>query len=171
VTDNTAGASVRALLSNTVAALTTAGAPDEALGILKPSKGFSIFRTADVIRPAGRAWRLGVLLLDASGRLYSRGDVTRAIEPGRAATNRSAAGEERRAYRLAASRGGFPYGEVVNYGHLPIAVDDAALAAGSGPLFVRDGDVFVRWDASTADLGVTRLDAYLADRMSLLVGE
>ena len=70
------------LLRDTVAALDAAGTPDEALGELRTSR----FRAARFV-PTGRAWRLGVLLLDRDGTLYETGNVTRAVEPLRGVAN------------------------------------------------------------------------------------
>ncbi|MDQ1573587.1 MAG: hypothetical protein QOH44_1146 [Actinomycetota bacterium] len=157
------------LLVSTVVALSDAGVHDEALGAFKPSRGVLIFRTADAFAPVGRAWRLGVLLLDRSGGLYSLGEVTRAVAPGRAAVNRSAAGTERRSYREAASRSAFPAGEAVNFGFAPLALDAASLAAGSGPLFLLDGQIMVTVDPASG--GATDLERYLADRVAALMGD
>jgi hypothetical protein len=160
---------VSELLARAVAGLESAGVHDEALAAWKHSRGVFGIGASDSLVPAGRAWRLGVLLLDRGGFLYSTGQVTRAVQPGRAAVNRSAAGEERRAIRAIAARGDFTRGEVINHGWEPIALDDASLAAGSGPLSIQDGVVMVRFDPG--DLGVAPLERYLADRVSILLGD
>jgi hypothetical protein len=160
---------VRDLLARTVRDLDAAGVPDESLGAWKHSRGILGMGASDSLVPAGRAWRLGVLLLDRGGFLYSTGEVTRAVQPGRAAVNRSAAGEERRAIRAIAARGDFPKGEVVNHGWQPIALDESSLAAGSGPLSIQDGVVAVRFDPG--DLGIAPLERYLADRFAILLGD
>ena len=49
-----------------------------------------------VIMPAGRAWRLGVLLIDRDGRLYATGEVTRAIDPKRGVADHSLIADARR---------------------------------------------------------------------------
>lgn len=166
--------SVRALLAQTVESLEAIGAHDETIAELTRSRGFAVFRSRPRMAPLGRAWRLGVLLLDREGRLYSTGSITRAVEPGRV-TNQSAAFEERRSYRTAAFRGPFSPGEVVNFDIIPIAIDADSLRAGSGPLFL-DGDsdsdsdsdgVMVHWD-SHPGAGFARLDRYLAERTELL---
>ncbi len=157
------------LLARTVAQLEAASVHDEALAAWKHSKGVFGIGASDSLVPAGRAWRLGVLLLDRGRFLYSTGEVTRAVQPGRAAVNRSAAGEERRAIRAIAARGDFARGEVINHGWQPIAIDEASLAAGSGPLSLRDGVVVVRFDPG--DLGVAPLERYLADRVGILLGD
>ncbi len=167
--DSTAADELRELLARTVAVLDERGAHDEALGVPKPTRKLFGLASAEVLLPAGRAWRLGALLLDREGHLYATGKVTRAIEPGRAAVNRSAAGERRRAERMAASRGPFPRGEVINHAFTPIALDLDALRAGSGPLSIRDGVVMVRFDPNSGDLGVAPLESYLADRLAALL--
>ncbi|MBK4348282.1 hypothetical protein [Lacisediminihabitans changchengi] len=156
------------LLSRTATELAQRGVADEALGVIALGRGIAVFRSADRIRPAGRAWRLGVLLLGSVGALYATGRVTRAIVPLRGVTNRSPEADQRRAERLAASRGGFAEGENVNLGFTPIALDAAALARGSGPLSVRDGVLFVRWAPGDGAHGVSPLEDYLRDRIALL---
>jgi hypothetical protein len=165
----TTPADLPALLDRTIAELTRRGLHDEALGAFKPSRGVAIFRTADAFVPVGRAWRLGVLLLSSDGRLFALGEVTRAVEPKRAAVNRSPAGEERRAYRAAASRSAFPTGEAINFNFEPIALHAASLTAGSAPLFVRDGAVQVIVDPASG--GSADLERYLADRTAVLAGD
>jgi hypothetical protein len=159
---------VAELLARTIEQLDAAGAPDEALAMVKAPRRLWPFTSAPVLVPSGRAWRLGVLLLDRQARLYATGQLTRAVEPLRGVTNRSHEAELRRADRRAAVRGHFPTGEAVNFGFSPIALDAASLAAGSGPLVVVDGTVMVRWDATHPDHGLSRLESYLADRADLL---
>lgn len=157
------------LLARTVARLEAAGIHDEAIASWKHSRGVLGIGASDSLVPMGRAWRLGVLLLGRGGSLYSTGEVTRAMQPGRAAVNRSAGGEQRRAIRAIAARGNFPRGEVINHGWTPIALDEASLAAGSGPLSIRDGVVFVRFDDT--ELSALPIDRYLDDRVSILLGD
>ena len=145
---------LRALVSE----LRSSSAPQEWLATYAPSRGVGPFATADKFRTVGRAWRLGALLLDATGALYATGEVTRAIEPGRAAVNRSAEGERRRSLRMAASRS-VPRGDVINFGYTPIE-------GISAPLGIEDGRVVIQLDGdASADL-----QTYLADRAKLLEG-
>jgi len=162
-------AELSGLLARTITRLEAAGIHDESLAAWKHSRGVLGIGASDSLVPMGRAWRLGVLLLGRDGALYSTGEVTRAVQPGRAAVNRSAGGEQRRAIRAIAARGNFPRGEVINHGWVPIALDEASLEAGSGPLSVRDGVVVVRFDV--AELSVAPLDRYLDDRVSILLGD
>jgi len=154
------------LLARTVARLDSLGIADESLGeFRKPRR---LLPAPPSLAPTGRAWRLGVLLLDRERHLYATGEITRAIEPGRAAVNRSAEGERRRSDRMAAARGPFPRGEVVNYGYLPLALDDGSLADGSGPMSLVGEIVMVRWGDGFGELGVTPIEDYLDDRIALL---
>lgn len=157
------------VLARTVDALEAGGVRDEALAILRPpARRFLVFASPAVMVPAGRAWRLGVLLLDRHGRVFGTGKVTRAIEPKRGVTDRSPAADRRRADELAAFRGPFAEGEVVNYGFWDIDLDTTSLQGGSGPLFIDAGTVLVRRDPNQPGGGVSRLDSYLAERVSLL---
>jgi hypothetical protein len=162
-------AELREFLVGFVARLEAGGMHDESLAVWKRSRGVLGLGASDSLVPTGRAWRLGVLLLDRSASLYSTGQVTRAVQPGRAAVNRSATGEERRAIRAIAARGNFPRGEVINHGWTRIALDDASLAADSAPLSVHNGVVFVRFDPG--DLGIAPIERYLNDRLSILLGD
>ncbi|CAD6005064.1 hypothetical protein [Agreia sp. COWG] len=165
--DETPAAQLRRIVDRTIAFLEQNGVHDEALGVMREPRGLAKF-SAPKLMPAGRVWRLGVLLVDRDGGVYETGDVTRAIEPFRAVTNRSAEAEARRDDRRAAARGKFPEGEVVNHRYLPLAIDDDSLLRGEGPLAVRDGVVIVHWDQRSPGRGSSTLDAYLADRASVL---
>ncbi|MGV8880556.1 MAG: hypothetical protein ACOH19_00225 [Rhodoglobus sp.] len=145
---------LRELLESTVVAIDRAGIPDEALATLKKPR-FS----APKFVSEGRAWRLGVLLIDRQARLYRTGEVTRAVEPLRGVANKSAEAEARRELRRAAARGKFPEGEVVNFGHSIIEVTED-----SDPVRFTDGAALVRWNSS----GHWRpLAGYLTERISL----
>jgi hypothetical protein len=130
--------SVDEVLARAVAALGAAGVADEALGTLTPARRFR----GEVIKPAGRAWRLGALLLARDGTLYETGEVTRAVEPLRGVANKSPDAEARRERRRAAVRGRFAEGEVVNFG-------------------------YTRLDAVPETVGAVPLERYLAERISL----
>lgn len=133
------------------------GHPDEALGVMRQRRWLP-----RKLVPAGRAWRLGVLLLDRDGRLYETGAVTRAVEPQRGVASKSPDAELRREDRRAAVRGRFAEGETVNFGFAPI--DLSALP--SGPLSVVDDVVMVRWNARGE---VRPLEGYLDERIGLLL--
>lgn len=149
------------VLERVIAELTSAEAPDEALATVRRGR-FTKLRRMDA---AGRAWRLGVLLLDRRGTLYSTGSVTRAIAPLRAVTNRSPEAEARREDRRAAVRGRFPEGEVVNFGFTqldPIALHDGPLS------WSASGVVLVQWNPRDATAR-RPIDGYLAERMGMLL--
>lgn len=146
-----------ALLARTVAELERAGAADEALGEWRQPRGILGLGRQPRIVPVGRAWRLGVVLLDRDGTLFETGEVTRAIEPKVAVTNRSAEAERKRDLRRAAVRGRFPEGETINIGWRRLNGIEPPLSLSP------EGEVLVRLTTGR-DI---RLDAYLADRVSL----
>ncbi|MCS5719974.1 hypothetical protein N1027_17725 [Herbiconiux sp. CPCC 205763] len=162
-----ASAALRVTLDDLVRSLTESGARTEALGAFKQRRSILGIRRGPVLVPITRVWRLGVLLLDAEGRLHEVGAVTRAIDPGRV-TNQSPRAEERRDYRRAAYQGAFDRGDTVNYDTTPIALDAASLIAGSGPVALADGTVMVRWNKQPGPAGLTPVAAYLAERAALL---
>jgi hypothetical protein len=154
-----AESALTALLGETVARLDRMGAPDEALATLKLRR----FAPPKLVA-VGRAWRLGVLLLDRDGGLRTVGVVTRAVEPLRGVANKSAEAEERRELRRAAVRGRFPEGEAVNVDAVPIPMDAAALARADGTVALRDGVLMVEWNRGL----YRQLEPYLAERIALL---
>jgi len=146
-------------LAATVAELQRIGAPDEALGVLRLGRGIGPLRTAPMLIPTGRAWRLGVVLVDEHGGIYATGEVTRAIEPLIAVTNRSAEAERKRELRRMAARGPFAEGDTINVDFTPLSLDDPA-----DPLS-RDGDeVLVRLPSGSR----VPLERYLADRVAIV---
>jgi hypothetical protein len=101
------------------------GAADEALGVWRPEKKIFGVPRPRVIDPAGRAWRLGALLIDRNGQLYATGNVTRAIVPKDFNSDKTMAGHERREIQRAAARGAFRPGESVNYDWRRVTADEA----------------------------------------------
>jgi len=163
----TPGDGIRSALADAAGRLAAAGARDEALAEFVPERRVMLLTRKAAMVPLGRVWRLGVLLLDADGRLYATGHITRALEPGRRAYQAQSA-ELRREFRGAAFRGPFARAETVNFDAVPIELDEAALRDSNGPLVLRGDEAMVRWDPSSPD-ALTRLPEYLADRVRLLV--
>ncbi|RWZ51513.1 hypothetical protein ELQ90_05210 [Labedella phragmitis] len=157
---------VRALLGEAAARLTAAGARDEALAEYIGRRRRFLVPREPVMVPVGRAWRLGVLLIDADGAAFATGSTTRAVDPGRRGYTSESA-RDRAEYRAAAARGRFPEGETVNFGWRALDLDDASLRASSGPIVVVDGVPVVRWGQGSAI--PTPLRDYLDDRVGLLV--
>ncbi|HEV7184469.1 MAG TPA: hypothetical protein VGN33_08220 [Leifsonia sp.] len=163
--DRQAIAGIRAALADAVGRLDAADARDEALATFIPRHRRMLITHEAVLRPVGRVWRLGVLLLGRDGALYATGSITRATEPGRPAYQ-SLSAEDRRAYRAAAIRGHFAAGETVNYDAVPIELDAPSLRASAGPLLLRGGHALVKWSPTAA--GTVDFATYLADRVGLL---
>jgi hypothetical protein len=132
--------------------LTATGARTELRMTRRPGRRFGPIRRPDVLEPAGRVWRLGVLLLDAEGRLYRTGEVIQAqtLRFDNHQSNRAAA---RRELREALDRAGVEAGETVNVDAEPVAVDD-----------VRE----VSWNGSGDPTTFVPLADYLRDRVELL---
>ncbi len=159
---------IRYLANRAAAELSAAGARDEALATFQPSRRVMLIKRAPVMVPMGRVWRLGVILLDADARLYATGLTTRVLEPGRPGFQ-SLSAETRRMYRGAAFRGPFERGETVNFDARPIPVQGDELRGSSGPLFIRGSRALVRWNTSAGDDAAVGLEAYLAERVGLLI--
>lgn len=159
-----AAAELATLLSSTVERLTASGARDEALGEVRLPRGFGPFKTSVQIAPIGRAWRLGILLLTSDAALYRVGRITRATETGRP-QSLSMSVEQRRAERVAATRGHFAEGEVVNFEYEAIALDPESLARGDGSLSIDGSRIVLAWNSP----GDRRdLAAYLDEMFALL---
>ncbi|SDQ48172.1 hypothetical protein SAMN04488565_2649 [Leucobacter chromiiresistens] len=157
----------------TAARLDAAGVAREFLAeYVAPRRRFLVMRPA-VMQPIGEVWRVGSLLLSASGELHELGHATRAAERGRPGYQ-SASREERREIAAAALRGGYAIGEAVNYDARPIPLDEASAEtrsalSGSGPVGFDAGEVRVRWRAGAPLTGAPTLASFLAERADLLI--
>lgn len=158
----------RDAVDRAVRALIRASARTETLAEYVPRRRVLGVPRAPRMSAIGPVWRLGVLLLDADGRLYATGRVIRAERAVRKSVTAESVAEQR-AYRAAAIKGGLPEGATVVFDAEPIALDADALAgAASGPLVMRGDEVLVRWSPTQPD-ALIPLEAYLRDRVDLLV--
>jgi hypothetical protein len=159
----------RQAIAAAVVTLTQANARTEVLAEYEPERRMlgMIPRSAR-LRPIGRVWRLGVLVLDDQGRLFEAGRVVRAERPARRSIT-AAAVAEHRAYRAAAVKGGIAEGETVVFDARLIELDPAALTGpgADADVQLREGVVQVRWSPTQAN-ALVPLDRYLADRADLL---
>ncbi|MEV8213402.1 hypothetical protein [Leifsonia sp. NPDC077715] len=158
---------IQTAIQDAVAALSAAGARQEALAEYVPTRRTLGIRREPALRRVGSVWRLGVFLLDDAGTLSATGTLVRANPPGRP-QYQSLSAEHRRALRAAAARGHFRDGETVNFDARPIALDAEALRTSSGPLFLRGGQALVRWSAAADDAHALAFDGYLSERVDLL---
>lgn len=161
-------AGIREALDDAVDRLATAGARDEALAMFVPSRQVLLFTRKARMVPLGRVWRLGVFLLARDGTLHATGSITRAVAPGYPGYQ-SVSAESRREHRAAAFRGPFQAGEPVNFDASVIELDVASLRSSADPLFLRDDTPLVRWSPTAGDEAAVPFDAYLEDRVSLLL--
>ena len=160
---------IRASLARAAAQLAAAEAPDEAHAEYVPARRVALlFARAPTMRPLGRVWRLGVLLLDSDGAAHTTGAITRAQHTGRP-NHQSVSAEARRAYRAAALKAGYAEGETVDFDTTPIDLDAVAAGDQAGPILIHDGEARVRWVAGAAPDAAVPLDAYLAERIRLLL--
>ncbi len=166
--DAVAVSRVRAAVAEAAERLRAGGARDEALAEFVPRRRKLLIAREPVLRPAGRVWRLGVLLLGHDGVLRATGSIVRATPAGRPAYQ-SVSAETRRAYRAAAERGHFAEGETVDFDAEVVELEAESLRTSRGPLFLRDGRALVRWSASVSDADAVDFHAYLAERVDLLL--
>ncbi len=159
---------LREMLAATIARLEGMAIGDEAIATLRPARRIGFIPRPAVMDGVGRAWRLGVLLLDRDCRLFAVGGITRAIELTHETVYMNAEALHRRELRVAATRGGFALGDTVNFDVTEIALDAASLRAETGPLSLRGDTVMVRWVAGEGDQGLANLESYLAERTSIL---
>ncbi len=158
--------------SAAAARLHEAGVAPEALAeYLPPRRG--LLRTKPArMRPVGDVWRLGTLLLDTDGKLYAAGRATRAAERGRPGYQ-SVSREERREIAAAALRGGYAAGTPVNFDAVPIPLTIEALSADAEdaerPVGLAAGEVRTRWRPGAPLDGAPPLEAFLIERVGLLV--
>ena len=164
-----AAADARAAIASAIDRLTAAHARTETLAELRIPRRIGPIRRAPKFAPLGEVWRLGVLLLAADpgggGRLFATGAVTRARDP-RHPNFTSVSGEQRREVREAARKAGIAAGHAVDYDAEPLEFDDTLGAR--GPLIVRDGALYVSWNATRSIDSLTPFGSYLAERVELL---
>lgn len=147
-----------ALIARTIEQLDAAGVAEEWLATLKPGRRIGPITTAQRLVPVGRAWRLGELLIDREGHLYSTGSVTRAGQPTDFAANKSPAEQERREFQRAAVRGSFATGSSVNFGYQAVSPGETArVHTANGVLTLRLPHAEVP------------LETYLADRVRFAI--
>lgn len=167
--DEEAVATVRDVVRRTAGALAAAGARTEALAEYQPARRVLLVDRPSRMRPLGRVWRLGVVLLTVDGgELLATGATTRAVEPGHPG-HVALSVEDRREHRAAAFRGPFERGETVDYDATPIELTVDALRIGSGPLRLKEGQVLVRWSAALGDDAAAPFEPYLRERAELLL--
>lgn len=160
-------AGIRGMFAEAARELELAQAKDELLAELTTRRLMLGLVRPPVLKPLGRVWRLGVLLLAHDGAVFATGTITRVTETNRP-TFQSLAAEERRSYRALAVRSGLPMGETVNFNAEAIVLEETALSEADGPLFLRDGEPFVRWSHSLGSEVTMNLNDYLRDRVELL---
>jgi len=163
------GSDVAAIVRNSFARaasqLADAGVADEARAEFVPAhRRALVFRRAARMHPLGRVWRLGVILLDSEGNGFATGSITRAQSVAERPNYHAASAEERRIERAAALRAGYSEGETVNFATTALDPEHPA-----GPLVVHGSEVRVLWAPGTAPDAATPLDAYLAERVALLL--
>jgi hypothetical protein len=161
-----AAAEVRRLVAEATVELAAAGARQETLAGYMPERRVLGIPRAARMTPVARVWRLGVLLIAEDGGLHGTGRVVRAERAARRSVTAESVAEQR-ALRAAAVKGGIPEGETVDFDTSPVDLDALARDAASGPLVVRDGDVFVRWSPMQPD-ALAPFARYLAERVELL---
>ncbi len=168
VTDDEALDAARTLLGAAAQRLRAAGAPDEALAVFEPARKRLGITLKPRMKPIGRVWRLGVLLVEPDGGVRATGGITRAVPPGHV-RYAAVSIEARREVRAAAHRGPFREGETIDYDAPRILLTPDALRTTPGPLLLADGGVRVRWSVSAGDDAARPLGAYLDERVELLL--
>lgn len=160
--------------------LRAAGVAPEALAEYVPPRRKLLIQRPATMRPLGEVWRLGTLLLGSQAdtdtdavtapSLWAAGHATRAAvrpHPG----NQSVSREERRDIAAAALKGGYAEGTSVNFDAVSISLDEASLRelGVDSPVGLVGSELHVRWRAGASLDGAPTLEAYLAERIGLLI--
>lgn len=151
------------LLADLAARLTAAGARDEVLVDFSRPRWAGLKLSPRMVE-VERVWRLGVLLLGHSGRLYATGITLHVTEP-KHPNPQSLLAEERRMLRTAAAKAGIPKGETINLDARDIRWED--LTADTRPVARTDDGFAVQWSPASPTL--MPLEAYLDERAALLI--
>lgn len=152
------------------------GIAPEALAEYVPARRKLFIQRPATMRPLGEVWRLGTLLLGpppnshTTPTLWASRHTTRSAvrpHPG----NQSISREERRDIAAAALRGGYAEGTPVNFDAVSIPFDEASLRTlgVDSPVGLVGVEVRVRWRAGATLDGAPTLEAYLAERIGLLI--
>jgi hypothetical protein len=158
----------RAVLGSACTQLVTLSPPSEQLAeLLVPNRFLGIQRSGR-LRRLGVVWRLGIFLMDANGDIFRAGETVRS-ENSPHTDHNSAYKAERREIAYAAFRAGYRRGTVVNFGASRINMDVESFSSGTGPLFVRGRNTFVRWRTGAPDVEAVVLKDYVAERLALLL--
>jgi hypothetical protein len=142
----------RDAIAEAVARLVAAGARTEVLMRWRTGRRVGPIRRPDALEAVGRVWRLGAVLLDAEGRLYTTGTVIQA-QPLRFDNHQSNRAAERRELRAAVEKAGVAPGETVDVDAVEVDPDD-----------LRE----VSWDGSGDPGTLVPLARYLRERADLL---
>jgi hypothetical protein len=158
----------RAVLDWARTQLVTLSPPSEQLAeLIVPNKLLGIQRSGRLKR-RGEVWRIGIFLMDANGELFRVGETVRADNVPHTGHN-SAYKAERRQIAHAVFSAGYTTGTVVNFGASRIGIDVESFASGTGPLFVRGRNTFVRWRSGAPDAEAVLLKDYVSERLDLLL--
>ncbi|MEO8262130.1 MAG: hypothetical protein ABI566_06120 [Pseudolysinimonas sp.] len=149
-------------IADAVERLETARARDELLVDFVQPRWLGVKLPAK-LAPVERVWRLGVLLLGHSGKLYATGTTLRVSEP-RHPNAQSRLAEDRRELRALALKSGISGGETINLDAIDILLD--AVTADSRPLARTPDGLAVQWSPSSDALAP--FAGYLAERVALL---
>jgi hypothetical protein len=142
----------RVAITDAVARLTAADARTEVLAVWRTGRRLGPIRRPDALEAVGWVWRLGAVLLDAEGRLYTTGTVIQA-QPLRFDNHQSNRAAERRELRAAVEKAGVAPGETVDVDAVEVDPDD-----------LRE----VSWDGSGDPGTLVPLARYLRERADLL---
>ena len=114
----------------------------------------------------GHVWRVGALLLEADGSLWSVGKTVRS-QKREILGIQSEAQELRRDLAGVAFLSGIPEGTQVNYDTEPLHLDRVT-ATPAGPLVWHHGAIRVRWRPGASPSDAPSLEEFFADRIALL---
>ena len=157
----------RAVFSWVYEQLVTSNLPLEQLGeYIAPSLVLGLPRRGRFVK-LGEVWRLGVFLVGKEGTLFRAGETVRS-ESVPLTSHNSAYKAERSEYAHAAFRAGYKPGTVVNFGASRITIDVESFASGTGPLFARGRNTFVRWRRGAADDEAVLFKEHVIERLDLL---
>ena len=158
----------RAVLDWARTQLVTLSPPSEQLAeLIFPNKLLGIQRSGR-LRRGGEVWRIGIFLMDSKGDLFRVGETVRADNLPHTGHN-SAYKAERREIAYAVFRAGYTTGTVVNFGATRVGIDVESFTSGTGPLFARGRNTFVRWRSGAPDSEAVLLKDFVAERLDLLL--
>lgn len=164
----TASRQMQDTLTIAVERLQRAAVKDQQLASLSAAHKRWFFAKKARFESLTRVWPLGVLLVTTDGQMYATGETTRATAPGYPG-HVSEERERRRELTAIAHRGRFVEGEIIHFNAPLIDISPGSMLNSESPIILTERGPLVRWNPGVSLENAQPFDAYVQERVQLLV--